>query len=306
MSIQLNDLALLLDVAERGSFSQAAAARGWSQPQVSQRIAQLEDALGVSLFQRHRRGAVPTPACTTYLESVRRALGELDQGRRAIQGAPALPEARIGCPPSLASLVFSPLIAALAESHIELVCQVDHSPELMERVLSGRIKVAFVLNRPTITGIQLEVIADSPIVAMASADHPVARQTSITMAELAVLRLSPQWWGADAEALIHLLRQHRPAHLPLHSNQPATTARELALEHGFVVIAPAITMLGDLQAGRLVQLNVVDMPTWHWEVMMAYRAGKRPDVARDAVLEAARRIGVQWREEIARIARICR
>jgi DNA-binding transcriptional LysR family regulator len=301
MSFQLSDLALLLDVAERGSFSQAAAARGWSQPQVSQRIAQLEDALGVSLFQRHRRGAVPTTACTTYLESVRRALGELDQGRRAIQGAPALPEARVGCPPSLASLVFSPLIAALAESDIELVCQVDHSTELMERLLSGRIKVAFVLNRPTITGIQLEVIADSPIVAMAVASHPAAQQPSITMAELAGMRLSPQWWGADAEALVHLLRQHRPAHLPLHSNQPATTARELALEHDFVVIAPAITMLGDLQAGRLVQLNVVDMPAWHWEVMMAYRAGKRPDVARDKVLDAARAIGNDWRTQILRI-----
>jgi DNA-binding transcriptional LysR family regulator len=301
MSIQLSDLALLLDVAERGSFSQAAAARGWSQPQVSQRIAQLEDVLGVSLFQRHRRGAVATPACTTYLESVRRALDELDQGRRAIQGAPALPEARIGCPPSLASLVFSPLIAALAESDTELVCQVDHSTELMERLLSGRIKVAFVLNRPTITGIQLEVIADSPVVAMAAVDHPAAHQSSITMAELAGMRLSPQWWGTDAEALVRLLRQHRPAHLPLHSNQPATTARELALDHGFVVIAPAITMLGDLQAGRLVPLNVIDMPAWHWEVMMAYRAGKRPDVARDRVLDATREIGTQWRKDIARL-----
>ena len=56
MSMDLDDLQLLLDVAELGSFSQAAAIRGWSQPLVSQRIAQLEESLGAPLFQRHRRG----------------------------------------------------------------------------------------------------------------------------------------------------------------------------------------------------------------------------------------------------------
>lgn len=304
MSILLSDLSLLLDVAERGSFSQAAAARGWSQPQVSQRIAQLENMLGTQLFQRHRRGAVPTAACQTYIESVRRALGELDGARLAIQGSPALPEVRIGCPPSLATLIFTPLIAALTGAPVELFCQVDHSPELMERVLSHRLKVAFVMNRPTITGIQLEPLADSPVIALAAADHPLARAGSIPLAELAQEpKLSPQWWGPDVEALIRLLRQHRRAPLPLHTNQPATTARELALAHGFVVFAPALAVLDELDSGRLVQLAVEGLPAWRWELMMAYRAGKRPDAARDQVLDAARALGERWRAGLAAIER---
>ncbi|QDQ28133.1 LysR family transcriptional regulator [Chitinimonas arctica] len=301
MSILLSDLELLSDVAERGSFSQAAAARGWSQPQVSQRIALLESRLGTQLFQRHRRGAVATPACLTYLESVRRALSELDSGRRAIQGAPALPEARIGCPPSLASLVFSPLVAALAETPIELFCHTDHSTELMERVLTGRLKGAFVLNRPTITGIQLEMLAVSPIVAMVAADHPLADAGPLPLAAIADARISPQWWGSEAEELVRLLRSHRRAPLPLHINQPATTACELALEHGFIVFMPAIAALRDLQAGRLLPLQVSDLPQWQWEVMMAYRAGKRPDASRDTVLAAARTIGMQWRASLAEL-----
>jgi DNA-binding transcriptional LysR family regulator len=301
MSIQLSDLALLLDVAERGSFSRAAAARGWSQPQVSQRIAQLESSLGAVLFQRHRRGAVPTPACLTYLESVRRALTELDTARLAIQGSPALPDVRVGCPPSLATLVYTPLIAALADAPVELFCQVDHSPELMERVLSNRLKVAFVMNRPTITGIQLELLADCPIVALVAADHPFATHGPLTLADIAQARLSPQWWGPDVENLIKPLRLLRDARLPLHTNQPATTARELALHHGFVVFAPALTVLDDLTSGRLVPLTISDLPAWHWEVMMAYRAGKRPDAARDTVLDAARTIGQQWQHALGRL-----
>ena len=65
MAMTLDDLQLLLDVANRGSFSKVAAIRGWSQPMVSQRIAVLEQELGQSLFRRHRRGATPTPACTS-------------------------------------------------------------------------------------------------------------------------------------------------------------------------------------------------------------------------------------------------
>ncbi|GAB3245805.1 LysR family transcriptional regulator [Chitinimonas naiadis] len=301
MSLMISDLELLLDVAERGSFSQAAAARGWSQPQVSQRIAQLEAGLGTQLFMRHRRGAVATAACNRYLESVRRALGELNSGRLAIQGAPALPEARVGCPPSLASLVFSPLVAALAESAIELFCHTDHSPELMERVLSGRLKVAFVLNRPTITGIQLEMLAQSPIFAMVAADHPLADAGPLPLAAIADARISPQWWGPDAESLVQLLRQHRRAPLPLHTNQPATTACELALEHGFIVFMPAIAALRELQSGRLRILEITDLPRWDWEVMMAYRAGKRPDESRDTVLAAARQLGTRWRQALAEL-----
>jgi len=294
MSLLISDLELLVDVAERGSFSQAAAARGWSQPQVSQRIAQLEASLGTSLFERHRRGAIPTPACLVYIDSVRRALGELEGAKRAIQGAPTLPQARVGCTPSLASLVFTPLIAALAEAPVELFCQVDHSNELMERVMSGRLKLAFVLNRPTITGIQLEVLVDSPVQPLVASDHPLAQAGRVTLPQIADLRLSPQWWGPDTETLVRLIHQHRRAPLPLHINQPATTARELALAHGFIVFMPAVTVLDDLASGNLVPLDVAELPHWRWELMVAYRAGKRPDPARDQVLAAARQVSAVW------------
>jgi DNA-binding transcriptional LysR family regulator len=73
MSVALSDLELLLDVAELGSFSQAAAKRGWSQPQVSQRIGLLEQHWGVSLFTRHRRGRWrPTPVRPFWMRPVSR------------------------------------------------------------------------------------------------------------------------------------------------------------------------------------------------------------------------------------------
>lgn len=78
MAMTLDDLQLLLDVVNRGSFSKAAAVRGWSQPMVSQRIAVLEQDLGQPLFRRHRRGATPTPACEQFLPAASAALSALE------------------------------------------------------------------------------------------------------------------------------------------------------------------------------------------------------------------------------------
>ncbi len=60
--------------ARHRSFSAAAAALGTSQPAVSQRIAALEGALGVTLFQRTPRGVAPTPEGAGLFAALREGL----------------------------------------------------------------------------------------------------------------------------------------------------------------------------------------------------------------------------------------
>ncbi|WP_137937669.1 LysR family transcriptional regulator [Chitinivorax sp. B] len=296
MTISLADLQLLLDVVDTGSFSQAAARHGWSQPQVSQRIALLESDLGAALFTRHRRGAVPTEACTRYVDSVRRALAELDNGRQSLQGTPTLPRVAVACMPSMASVIFGPLIEMLADAPLEIRCHTDHSPDIMENLLVGRIQVGFVLKCPTMAGIQMEPLGKSPIVAVVSADHPLAQQSEpLTLTDVACHRISPQYWGEGCQELIQLIRARRGHPEPIHANQPAATARELAIAYGFVTFMPAAAVVRDLLAGRLKRLTVTDLPSWHWEVMVAYRTGKRPNAPKDAVLDAARALATGWR-----------
>ena len=55
-------LRTFLAIAETGSFHRAALAVNITQPAVSARLKQLEDSLGVSLFERGRQGAVLTEA----------------------------------------------------------------------------------------------------------------------------------------------------------------------------------------------------------------------------------------------------
>ncbi|MGO9444632.1 MAG: transcriptional regulator CynR [Thiobacillaceae bacterium] len=74
----------LLAVAEHHSFTRAAEVLFVSQPTLSQQIKQLEDLLDVQLLDRSGRTVRLTAAGHVYLHHARRALGELDAGKRAI------------------------------------------------------------------------------------------------------------------------------------------------------------------------------------------------------------------------------
>ena len=297
MSMDLDDLQLLLDVAELGSFSQAAAIRGWSQPLVSQRIAQLEASLGAPLFQRHRRGVTPTRACDEFLPSARSALNTLNEGRLALRGAPALPCIRLSSLPSLTSVVFGSLLMELVDESFEIRCTTDHSGDIMQALLTGEADIGFVLKRPPVSGLQMEQLCCSPIIAIASPLHPLAGCHGLTLEDIADHRLAPQVWGPGFDAFIQQLRRIRRVAGPINGVQPASAARELALEHGFITLMPELVIARDLEMGRLIRLDVSNLPQEHWDVMMAWRGGKRPNPAREKVLATARAMAKRWRKE---------
>ena len=80
----LDDLRVFVATCEAGSLSAVARQVGTSQPAVSQHIRRLERELGVTLFERGRRGVTPTAAARILLATAAEALGTLDAGRREL------------------------------------------------------------------------------------------------------------------------------------------------------------------------------------------------------------------------------
>ncbi len=78
--INLRNLRYFVAVAEAQSFRQGAVALGVRQPTVSRQVRDLEDALGVDLFERHPgEGVRLTPAGRTFLARALRVLADLDR-----------------------------------------------------------------------------------------------------------------------------------------------------------------------------------------------------------------------------------
>ena len=83
-------LSMFESAARLASFTAAARELGSTQPAVSQRVVQLEEALGAPLFERGHRGVTLTEDGTRLFEAVRQAL---DTIRVATAGYPRAPHA---------------------------------------------------------------------------------------------------------------------------------------------------------------------------------------------------------------------
>jgi LysR family cyn operon transcriptional activator len=108
----LRHLRYLLAVADHGGFTRAAEALHVSQPTLSQQIRQLEETLGVSLFDRTSRSVKPTDAGEAYIECARRVLVELEAGKRALHDVKDLSRGtlRLAMTPTFMAYLVGPLV----------------------------------------------------------------------------------------------------------------------------------------------------------------------------------------------------
>lgn len=122
----LRHLRYLLAVADHGGFTRAAEALHVSQPTLSQQIRQLEETLGVDLFDRTSRSVKPTDAGQAYIECARRVLVELEAGKRALHDVKDLSRGslRLAMTPTFMAYLVGPLVrdyvARYPGIHLEL------------------------------------------------------------------------------------------------------------------------------------------------------------------------------------------
>lgn len=126
IAMLLRHLRYLLAVADNGGFTRAAEVLHVSQPTLSQQIRQLEETLGVSLFDRTSRTVKPTDAGLAYIGSARRVLVELAAGKRALHDVKDLSRGtlRLGMTPTFMAYLVGPLvrdyIALYPNIHLQL------------------------------------------------------------------------------------------------------------------------------------------------------------------------------------------
>lgn len=132
-------------VAKLGGFRAAAAKLHTTQPAVSARIAQLEQELGVELFDANRRRATLTARGALLVEYAERLLKVRDELLAAVAQPAALRgKFTIGTSETLVRTWLSSLIEDISARYPNLIIDiaVDNSPELRQRILAQDIDLA--------------------------------------------------------------------------------------------------------------------------------------------------------------------
>lgn len=165
-----------LAVAETGSLSQAARDLRLSQPTLGRHIAEMEAALGLSLFTRQPRGLTPTEAAAAILphaRAMRDAAANLAltaAGRdAALQGTVRLTASRI-----VAFHLLPPMLVALRASHPGIEVELVPS-DSTENLHFREADIALRMYRPTQDNVVTRHLTDLPT-ALYAAPSQIARQ----------------------------------------------------------------------------------------------------------------------------------
>src|SRR5262245_6797001 len=170
-------------------FGRAAAACSVTQPALSAQLLQLESSLGVTLFERSRRGVIPTPEGERLLPLARATLRALDDLVHAAGEAkdPLSGDLRLGVIPTVAPYLLPHALPELRKRFPKLRCLLveDKTDAIVERLCAGRIDLG-VLARPA-GGDDLQEVPlfDEPFVATMRSDHPLAKRRRLKIDDLA-------------------------------------------------------------------------------------------------------------------------
>jgi DNA-binding transcriptional LysR family regulator len=146
--IKLNQLEMLVAVADAGSFSAAALEMECTQSRISHAIAELESALDTRLLVRSRAGCQPTEAGLRVLQKARQMLRIADGIPAAVAGdSTVTAEVRIACFRSVGTHLLPPVLEALAREYPGIRVDVDDSGDgnssaIIKAVEQGRADIA--------------------------------------------------------------------------------------------------------------------------------------------------------------------
>jgi DNA-binding transcriptional LysR family regulator len=289
--VNLDQFAAFAAVAELGSFSLAAERLKLTQPAVSVQIRQLEQRLGVRLFERIGRRVEPTSAGKTLLPHVRL----VDEAVRASLDALAgyshdvVGRVRIGTGATACIYLLPPALRDLHQCfpQVEIIVHTGNTIEMLNELRQNALDVAIVTLPASGRMFATEPLVDDEIVAVFPTE--LAPPGPAAAAELAALPLLLYEPGGNARRVIDSWFARADVSL-----KPAMELGNIEAIKQLVAAGLGCGLVPRLAAGAEPDPGGVAvrslMPKLHRRIGLVMRRDKVPDRALRKVVAALRRL----------------
>ncbi len=187
MRFDLSDLKLFLHVLEAGSITAGGNRAHLSLASASARLKNMEDALGVALLLRDRRGVQPTPAgialghhARCVMQQIECMRGELGEYARGLKG-----HVRLLCNTAALSEFLPQALARFlaAQPNIDIDLEERLSHEIVPAVLDGSADLGIISDAADPAGLQLYPFHGDRLVVVTGKDHPLAGLRRVAFAD---------------------------------------------------------------------------------------------------------------------------
>ncbi|MBL8831406.1 MAG: LysR family transcriptional regulator [Rhodospirillales bacterium] len=288
MRLTLAQLEAFLWAVELGSVQAAARQLHLAQPTVSLRLRDLENALGVEVFERAGRGIRPTASGLGLLARAKTVLREIDRIREPPgAAAPVAGAARVGFAEGAAMVILAPLVQALRAEHPHLRPEftVATTAALEPDLARHNLDLAVLVNPVGHTGVRLIPLGLQPTSFMAAPSWGLSGK--VRPADLrnvpivsnpppsAMFRQTQDWFAAAGI---------EPARIDMCSS--VTVSAHLIASGVAVGVLPHKMVERQIADGALVVL-ATDPPVGDGRVYIAYREGGESR-AIDAIIHCLR------------------
>jgi DNA-binding transcriptional LysR family regulator len=187
----LRQIRHFIAVAETGSISAAAQAVFISQSTLTLAIQQLEQEIGVSLFNRHAKGMTLTHQGHQFLRQAHLILATVDNAKRSLQQSTdqVAGQLIVGVTSLVAGYYLADLLTRFQRAYPNVAIRVmeDERPYIEHLLVSGEIDVGVLIlsNLEDRHALQTEVLTHSPHRLWLPAQHALLEHDSISLADVA-------------------------------------------------------------------------------------------------------------------------
>ncbi len=248
-NINLNALRVFAAAARQENFQRAAEDLNISHGAVSQRIKQLEQHLGLPLFERQARGVQLTRDGAAFRTAVDEALSIIDTACADLMRSSDQVTLHIGS--SFATKWLMPRMKAFAAAFSDITLTTEIHDSLMDRSLGkGEIAIWPSRTRAAVTAHRIWHLCEVELVAVCAPNMP--RPDGVldisTILALPVLQDAHHRW-------LHLAQEHGLSDaLNLLNFDRSALALEAAIKGHGVAIAPTYMVREDVDAGALTEI----------------------------------------------------